>query len=103
MRLEPSPGRGEHVDLTNTSQQTLDLEGYLLRTTFNSYAFGADSVVAPGETLRLDAGGDPRDDTRLRKHWGFNEPIMPDGGDRVQVATYDDIVVACESWGSGRC
>jgi hypothetical protein len=103
MRLDPSPGRGEHVTLTNVSNGDLDLEGYLLRTTFNSYAFGPNSVVHPGETLRLDVEGDPSDDTRLHKHWGFSRPIMPDRGDRVQVATFDDIVVACEAWGSGRC
>jgi hypothetical protein len=51
----------------------------------------------------VETQGDPADDTRLVKHWGFGDTILRDGGDRLEVVTYDAIRVACTSWGSGSC
>jgi hypothetical protein len=53
--------------------------------------------------MRIEANGDPADDTRLVRHWGYSDPILPDEGDAAKVATYDDVVVACTAWGDGRC
>jgi hypothetical protein len=78
-------------------------EGYRLATTYQSYAFDAHAVLGPGESMRIEAGGDPADDTRLVRHWGYSRPVLIDGGDVAKVSTYDDIVVACTAWGDARC
>jgi hypothetical protein len=51
----------------------------------------------------VDVQGNPRNDTRLHRYYGFDRPMLADSGERVRLQTYNDIVVACAAWGSGRC
>ena len=101
--LDASPRREEFVTVRNLASVPVDLEGYRLQTPHHGYAFPPDSVLEPGEAMRIETQGDPSDDTRLVKHWGFDDTILRDGGDRLEVVTYDEIRVACTSWGSGSC
>jgi endonuclease YncB( thermonuclease family) len=103
IELEPSPRRDEFITVRNVSGGPVDLEGYRLQTTFHGYAFPAGSAIGPGEELRLETQGDPADDTRLLKHWGFDTTILRDNGDAVEVVTYTDIRIACAAWGRGNC
>jgi endonuclease YncB( thermonuclease family) len=96
-------GRQEYVTLRNTSGAAADLNGYILWLPYHQYEFGANSVVQPGETMRVDIGGDPADDTRLRRYYGFNGPMLTDSGQRVQLRAYHDAVVGCTAWGNFSC
>lgn len=92
----------ERVDVTNVSAEPIDLFGYQLRVK-GSYAFDRDSVLQPGETLSVFIKGDPAEDTRLRKHVGYPGAYMRDAGGTARVSTYDEIDLACDSWGDGDC
>jgi endonuclease YncB( thermonuclease family) len=92
----------EYALVRNVSGHAVDLYGYELRTP-GAYAFGRDSVLQPGETVEVDVMGDPSRDTRLVRHMGINGPYLPDRGGAMSVTTFDEIVLDCDSWGSGSC
>lgn len=93
----------EWVTLRNFAAWPVDLEGYRLSSPPQSYAFGPDSVLHPGETMRVAVKGDPATDTRLRKHWGLGRRILFNRGDVVRVQTFTDITVGCDAWGRRSC
>jgi endonuclease YncB( thermonuclease family) len=99
--IQHAVGR-EYVLVRNVSNHPVDLYGYELRTP-GGYGFGQNSVLQPGETIEIDALGDPSRDTRLVRHMGINGPYLPDSGGAVSVTTFDEIVLACDSWRSGHC
>jgi hypothetical protein len=104
LRLEAHPDeRTEYVTVENTSRATANLGTYTLDFPFHHYEFGPGAVVQPGETLRVDAQGDPSNDTRLHKHAGFEGLLMPNRGGTVRVRSYRDVVVACDAWGGVSC
>ncbi|HVL96304.1 MAG TPA: lamin tail domain-containing protein [Solirubrobacteraceae bacterium] len=103
LAISAKPRGRERVDVTNTSGGPVDLEGYRLATPPFAYHFAAGTVLQPGETLRLRMGGDPDDDTPLRRHWGMMEPILRNRGDVVRVTTYTWIELACDAWGDRSC
>ncbi len=96
-------GRDEYVTLRNTGPTTADLNGYILWLPFHQYEFGSGSLVQPGETMRVEIGGDAADDTRLQRYYGFNSYMLSDGGGRVQLRSYHDIVIGCTAWGGVGC
>ena len=97
----------EYVLLRNVSAAPVDLDGQVVKTSMQrSYDLGArglPTVLAPGETLRLDTGGDPAGDTRLRRHWGLAPPVLDDRGAGVALLTLTGLPTACYAWGAGRC
>jgi hypothetical protein len=99
--IEHAVGR-EYVLVRNISSHPVDLYGYELRMS-GGYAFGAGSVLEPGETMEVDVTGDPSRDTRLVRHMGIDDPYLPNRGGAVSLTTFDEIVLACDSWGSGKC
>jgi endonuclease YncB( thermonuclease family) len=102
--VQAAPRRhDEFVTVRNVSDVPLDLEGYQLRSSFHSYDFGPESVLQPGESLRLDVEGSAAEDTPFEKHWGFDEPILRNEGDAVAIRTFSDITLTCYSWGDGSC
>lgn len=93
----------EQVRLTNVSASAVDLGGRLLRSPPYAYHLQPGTVLAPGETLRLDVRGAPEDDLALRKSWGLANPILDNDGDVVELATYTDLTLACAAWGERSC
>ena len=67
------------------------------------YPFRPGTVLQPGETLRIDPGGSPSDDTRLERHAGRGPYVLADGKGVVSLRTTDDLVTACEAWGAASC
>jgi endonuclease YncB( thermonuclease family) len=95
--------RDEYLTVRNVGPAPIDLEGYRVFTRPYSYAFGADSVINPGEELRLNVKGDPAADTRLEKNWGRERTILRNQGDKAEVSTFTNVQLACTAWGSAYC
>jgi endonuclease YncB( thermonuclease family) len=103
LQVTASPRRPEYVTVRNAGAAPFDLADYILWLPFHQYEFGSGPTLAPGETLRLDIEGDPRDDTRLHRYYGFNGNMMEDDGGRVLLRNYRDVTVDCDAWGRGGC
>jgi hypothetical protein len=97
----------EYVLIRNTSSAPVDLDGQVVKTSMQRhYDFGARGVISmlwPGETLRLDVGGDPENDSRLQRHWGLAPPVLDDRGAGVALRTLTGLLTACYRWGAGSC
>jgi endonuclease YncB( thermonuclease family) len=93
----------EHVTLRNVSAQAVDLRAYRLDAAPYGYSFGPDSVLLPGEEMRIDVRGDPAENTRLDRHWGETGAILRNRGDTVKLMTYTGIVLGCSAWGDRAC
>jgi hypothetical protein len=111
VRLQVQPSRNESISITNTSGGPVDLGGHLIKL-HNAgkpdqfvfgYPFRFGTVLQPGETLWLDPGGSPDDDTRLERHAGRGPYVLADGKGVVSLRTTDDLVTACEAWGAASC
>jgi endonuclease YncB( thermonuclease family) len=111
VRLEVQPRRDESISVANTSGGPVDLGGHLVKL-HNAgkpdqfvfgYPFRPGTVLEPGETLRLDPGGSPDDDTRLVRHVGRGPFVLADGKGVVSLRTTDDLVTSCTSWGTASC
>jgi endonuclease YncB( thermonuclease family) len=96
-------GLPEYATIRNTSDAPIDLDGYALELPFRRYELGSNSILDPGEALRVDVQGDPADDTRLHRYYGYNGYLLGDGGGSVTLQSYTDIRVACYSWGGASC
>jgi endonuclease YncB( thermonuclease family) len=93
----------EHVLLRNRASWPIDLTPYRLESRPFSYTFSGDSVLQPGEELRIDVEGDPAQDTRLRRFWGETGPILNNGGDTLRLATFTGIELGCYAFGDAVC
>lgn len=93
----------EEVDVRNTSTTSVDLEGYVVENDPYVYSFGPNTVLDPGETLRLVVIGSRKNDTALVKYWGKDKYILNDAGDRVRLRTQTNISIDCYAWGSASC
>jgi len=93
----------EAVQLTNTGPVPIDLEPYKLVSKPYSYAFAPNSVVQPGETMRVRLWEADEDDRPLTRYWATNGPILNNGGDKVELRRFDDVLVTCTAWGSRSC
>jgi hypothetical protein len=94
--------RNEYVDFTNIGEQTLDLEGYRVSSPPYSYIIGPDSIVEPGEKIRLRTKGDPAADTHSVRYWGKQKTILGNN-DVVQLLSPRWVRVACSAWGTKTC
>ena len=103
LQLTAIPKGREAVRITNVGAAPIDLEPYRLTSTPYGYSFAPDSVIQPGEVMRVRLGDALADDRPLTRYWATNGPILNNGGDSVQLRTYDDRVVACTAWGSKSC
>ena len=93
----------EAVQLTNTGPVPIDLEPYKLVSKPYSYAFAPNSIVQPGETMRVRLWEADEDDRPLTRYWATNGPILNNGGDKVELRRFDDVLVTCTAWGSRSC
>ena len=103
LRVTAEPRGREHVTVANVGAAAVALDGYRLATPPYTYAFGPDAVLAPGEKMRIEVGGDPAEDTTLVKHWGQTGSILTDAGDTVSLESLRGVVLDCYAYGSGTC
>jgi endonuclease YncB( thermonuclease family) len=103
LKVAVHPSGHEYADVKNVSSSPVNLEGYRLAIGDYGYAFPPGSVLQTGETLRVNVRGNPEEDTPLVKHWGLTTGIFPNAGGSARVSTFDDIVLDCDSWGTGSC
>jgi hypothetical protein len=69
----------------------------------SSYPFGTNSVLQPGQTMRVYYGGKPSNNTHFTRYWGLKRYMLPDRGGWVRLSTFTDITLGCDDWGSGHC
>ena len=80
--------------MRNVAGRPVDLADKLLVVNAGfAFPFGDGAVLAPG---RRSSSTSPRD-------LGMDRPIMRDAGGIARIATFRDITLACDAWGSGRC
>jgi hypothetical protein len=96
-------GLPEYALIRNISSAPLNLNTYVLGLPFHNYQFGPNSLLQPGEAMRVDAQGNPSNNTRLHRYYGFRGYMMSDGGQRVTLDSYRDVRVACYAWGRFNC
>jgi hypothetical protein len=87
--ISAHPGGRESATVRNVSGHPVDLYGYGVVMPTVIVPFDAGTVLAPGESIRVDAPAGHR--------------ILPDRGGDVRVATFSDITLACAAWGDGHC
>ena len=103
VEISADPNRDETITVRNGGGSPLALEDLRVEAYPYGYAFAPGDVLAPGASLTIETGGDPSADTPQRRHWGFDQPILANGGGAVRVTTYRGIVVACDAWGREAC
>ena len=103
IRVVAHPEKPEYADFVNVSGHPVDLYGYAMWISGSSYPFETNSVIQPGETMRVYLAGNPRDDGRFTRYWGLPGYMLPDSGGWVRLQTFDYITLGCDSWGSGHC
>jgi len=103
LEVTAKPRGRESITVANLGTAAADLDGYQLQSPPYSYPFGRDSVLQPGERMRIWTTGDPAEDTRLEKHWGETGPFLNNGGDKVRLSNLRGTVLDCVTWGRGRC
>jgi endonuclease YncB( thermonuclease family) len=95
----------ESVRLTNTSStRTLELYEYEVETSPWFYEFGARTVLAPGDSIRILVARKPAQDTPLIKGWGLDSFVLADKRDVVTLRNPLGTPITCIAWGRGmRC
>ena len=83
--------------------QPVDLYGYELFFGGGNYAFPEGTVLPAGRTLTVYVGGSPASDSGLAQYAGIRGAYLPDSGGAVELRTFEETVLSCSSWGSGRC
>ncbi|GAB1641262.1 lamin tail domain-containing protein [Krasilnikovia sp. MM14-A1259] len=100
MELDPD-GRPEHVDLTNTSTEAVDLFGHMLVNRPYRYQFLTHTVLQPGDTLTVYTGTGTN--SGLTRYWGESGDIFTHAADAVSLQTAAETIVLCQQWGGVRC
>jgi endonuclease YncB( thermonuclease family) len=101
--ITPHPTGTEYVTLRNTSAAAVDLQDYRMESSPWVYTFGRDSVLQPGEVMRIEVRGNPAQDEPLRRYWGKAGAILNNGGDKVRLANFRGGVIGCAAYGTARC
>jgi endonuclease YncB( thermonuclease family) len=103
VRLRTHPSGTEYVIVQNTSGSPVDLFGYRLFSSPHQYAFPPGTVLPADGELRVDIKGAPEDDTQTHRHWGLPANILANGGDRISAQSFEQVEIACDSWGTSSC
>ena len=86
----------EFVDVRNVSRQPVFLDGVFLRNGPSTYAFSADTQLAPGQTIRVRIGrGTPKPGVQ---YWGRSRPLLSDTGGIMQLLTARNIELSRKRW-----
>jgi hypothetical protein len=92
----------EFIGLKNIGSRAVDLEGYRLSSPPYSYVIGPDSLIAPGEELRVYVKGDPAQNAHLARYWGKARNILG-GNDLVELKSPRYVHIVCTAWGTKTC
>jgi endonuclease YncB( thermonuclease family) len=103
LAMGAKPRGKESIQISNTGPVPIDLEPYRLVSKPYSYAFAPNTLVQPGETMRVRLYESFDEDSALVRYWATNGPILNNGGDVVQLRRFDDVLVACTAWGRRSC
>jgi endonuclease YncB( thermonuclease family) len=104
LKVTAKPRNREYVTVSNVGGVSVDLDGYRLQSPPYNYPFPLrDSILEPGEQMRIWTTGDPGEDTRLEKHWGEAGSILNDGGDKVRLSSLRGVVIDCYAYGTATC
>jgi hypothetical protein len=101
--IDPHYSGTEYIRFRNISSQPIDLENHRVERRPYNYVFGADSVLQPGEQMRLNVKGNPANDTHLERFWGKKKLILNNSGDAVTLSSLTYVRVGCYSWGDHHC
>ena len=103
LRVVARPRTPESVAVTNVSDRAIDLYGYGLFLGGGVYPFAEGSTLPPGRTMTVFMGGSPSDDTAYVRHAGIGGYYLPDQGGKAVLRTFEEVVLACDAWGSASC
>jgi len=79
----------------------VDLQGYQVVNYPYVYDFYKNSVLQPGEKIKLYVGKGTGD--RLHRYWQKTSGVFNNGGETVRVDNYRGHTLSCLAWGDGRC
>ncbi|MCF6136406.1 lamin tail domain-containing protein [Pseudalkalibacillus berkeleyi] len=77
---------GEYLEIYNTSSQTLDISGYLLKDNYSTFALPSGTTIDPGQYLVV-----AKDTTGFRNLFGFDPDVsgmslaLGNSGDQVSL------------------
>ena len=94
---------GEYVKVKVRSSAggPVDLEGYQVVSYPYVYDFYKNSVLQPGEKIKLSVGKGEGD--RLHRYWQKSSGVFDNGGETVRVDNYRGHTLSCLDWGDGHC
>lgn len=92
---------GEYVKIKNVSDRDILMRPYIVRSWPYTYTFSPKAWIDAGETLTLKVGKGSNSVTT--RYWGKSDPIFNNSGDVAEIVTYDDIQLACKSYGNKSC
>ena len=103
VQLAVQPRGLEYLLVRNTSAKTIDLYGYQLLKAGDQFLFPPGSTLGPGEAMRINALGSPKNDTRLVGYWGSGHAMFNDWGGWLRLENFTGMTLTCDAWGSGSC
>jgi endonuclease YncB( thermonuclease family) len=103
VNVSAHPRGTEFVTVSNVSGRPVDLYGYALFLGGGVYPFAESSVLPPGGDMTVYIGGSPSRDTADVRHVGISGNYLPDGGGRVDVRNFEEVVLSCDAWGDRSC
>ncbi|WP_386685109.1 lamin tail domain-containing protein [Loktanella sp. R86503] len=93
---DTSNPNGEWVALYNSGSTDIDLSGFHLNSGSQTHSFGAGTIVAPGENLRILIGQGT--DSELVQYWGNSGAILSNSGDSVTLVDDNGAMILHEVW-----
>ena len=91
----------EYVQLTNTSNDAIDLWQYEIESVPYFYEFSRGTVLQPDQSIVVAVKRDPMRDKPFLKGWGLHEFIFGDKSDVMSLRNPVGAPFACATWGRG--
>ncbi len=100
---DPPSGLSEYVELTNTSEFDIDINGWILEDSSNEYIIHHSRLITPGSYIVLtpDSAGlfdtFGRADYQLQTNW----PVLNNGGDQIVLRDTSGVMIDSLLYTSG--